>query len=112
MRVLQATGLSLGEFAGMADDPGPAALPIPMLGLARSGNEGFFDDAGLPLADGWEQTELPTRKDSLFSLRIEGDSMTPLYRPGDRVIVAGQYKVQPGSVVASAVASADVAKEQ
>ena len=32
--------------------------------------------------------------------------------PGDRVIVAGQYKVQPGSVVASAVASADVAKEQ
>jgi multidrug efflux system membrane fusion protein len=26
--------------------------------------------------------------------------------PGDRVIVAGQYKVQPGSVVASAVASA------
>ncbi|MFS0797938.1 helix-turn-helix transcriptional regulator [Brevundimonas sp. 2P05AA] len=87
MRVLQATGLSLGEFAGMADDPGPAALPIPMLGLARAGNEGFFDDAGLPLADGWEQTELPTRKDSLFSLRIEGNSMTPLYRPGDRVIV-------------------------
>ncbi len=32
--------------------------------------------------------------------------------PGDRVIVAGQYKVQPGSVVASAVASADTAKGQ
>ncbi len=32
--------------------------------------------------------------------------------PGDRVIVAGQYKVQPGSVVASAVASADATKEQ
>lgn len=30
--------------------------------------------------------------------------------PGDRVIVSGQYKVQPGSVVASAVASADTAK--
>lgn len=30
--------------------------------------------------------------------------------PGDRVIVAGQYKVQPGSLVASAVASADTAQ--
>ncbi len=87
MRVLQATGLSLGEFAHLADDAGPRALPIPLLGLARAGDEGFFDDAGLPLAEGWEQTALPTRKDSLFSLRIEGDSMAPLYRPGDRVIV-------------------------
>ena len=87
MRVLQSTGLSLGEFADLADDPGPRALPIPLLGLARAGDEGFFDDAGLPLAEGWEQTELPARKDSLFSLRIEGDSMAPLYRPGDRVIV-------------------------
>lgn len=32
--------------------------------------------------------------------------------PGDRVIVAGQYKVQPGSLVSSAVASADTAKGQ
>ncbi|QUS39411.1 efflux RND transporter periplasmic adaptor subunit [Tardiphaga alba] len=32
--------------------------------------------------------------------------------PGDRVIVAGQYKVQPGSVVAAAVTSADAAKGQ
>ena len=32
--------------------------------------------------------------------------------PGDRVIIAGQYKVQPGSVVASAVAAAETAKGQ
>src|SRR5690606_10081086 len=86
MRVLQATGLSLGEFAHLADDAGPRALPIPLLGLARAGDEGFFDDAGLPLAEGWEQTALPTRTDSLFSLLIEGDSMAPLFRPGDRVV--------------------------
>lgn len=30
--------------------------------------------------------------------------------PGDRVIVAGQYKVQPGTLVASAAASADIAQ--
>lgn len=87
MRVLQSAGLSLGEFAELAGDAEESASPIPLLGLARAGDDGFFDDAGLPLAEGWEQTDLPTRKDGLFSLRIEGDSMAPLYRPGDRVIV-------------------------
>lgn len=87
MRVLQAVNLSLGEFAALADDAPPHAHSIPLLGLARAGEDGFFDDAGLPLAEGWEQTDLPARKDSLISLRIEGESMSPLYRPGDRVIV-------------------------
>lgn len=86
-RVLEATGVSLARFAALADDAPPENPSIPLLGLARAGSEGFFDDAGLPLAEGWEQTALPTHKDSLFSLTIEGDSMTPLYRPGDRVIV-------------------------
>lgn len=87
MRVLEATGLSLGEFASLADDGAPQARVIPLLGLARAGNAGFFDDAGLPMAEGWDQTELPAHKAGLFSLTIEGDSMEPVYRPGDRVIV-------------------------
>ena len=58
-----------------------------MLGMAQAGQDGFFDDAGLPIGEGWEQTELPRPRDSLLSLRIAGDSMAPLYREGDRVIV-------------------------
>lgn len=87
MRVLQVSGLSLGDFAALADDAAPHPRAIPLLGLARAGDEGFFDDAGLPMAEGWDQTELPAHKDSLFSLTIDGDSMEPVYRPGDRVIV-------------------------
>lgn len=86
-RVLEATGVSLGAFAALADDSPVEDRSIPLLGLAMAGSEGFFDDAGLPLAEGWDQTDLPTRKESLFSLTIDGDSMIPLYRPGDRVIV-------------------------
>lgn len=85
-RILQATGLTLGEFASVAHDA-PATPTVPMLGLAQAGQDGFFDDAGLPTGDGWEQTDLPRPKDSLLSLRIAGDSMAPLYRAGDRVIV-------------------------
>ena len=85
-RILQVAGLSLGDFAALAHDA-PAAATVPMLGMAQAGQDGFFDDAGLPTGDGWEQTDLPRPTDSLLSLRIAGDSMAPLYREGDRVIV-------------------------
>jgi phage repressor protein C with HTH and peptisase S24 domain len=86
-RVLQATGVSLGDFAELARDAPERPAAIPMLGLARAGEDGFFDEAGLPTGDGWEQTDLPRPRDALFSLRIDGDSMIPLYRAGDRVVV-------------------------
>ncbi len=83
--VLAATGVSLAQFAALADDDAPSTIPL--LGLAQAGQDGFFDDAGLPVAEGWDQTDLPRASDTLFSLRINGDSMSPLYRQGDRVIV-------------------------
>jgi phage repressor protein C with HTH and peptisase S24 domain len=86
-RILDATGLSLGEFATLARDAVERPPTVPMLGMAQAGQDGYFDDAGLPVGDGWEQTDLPRPRDSLLSLRIVGDSMAPLYREGDRVIV-------------------------
>ena len=86
-RILTATGLSLGEFAALARDGVERAAAIPLLGMAQAGQDGYFDDAGLPVGDGWDQTDLPRPKDSLLSLRIVGDSMDPLYREGDRIIV-------------------------
>ncbi len=86
-RILSATGLSLGEFAALARDAAERPSAVPMLGMAQAGQDGFFDDAGLPVGDGWEQTDLPRPRDSLLSLRIVGDSMAPLYREGDRVII-------------------------
>lgn len=86
-RILDATGLPLSAFAALADDAPPIPAVAPLLGMAQAGQDGFFDDAGLPTGEGWEQTELPRPKDSLFSLRIAGDSMAPVYREGDCVIV-------------------------
>ena len=85
-RVLEVTGVSLSDFAALADEP-EAPLSLPLIGMAQAGQDGFFDDAGLPTGEGWDQTDLPRPRPSLFSLRITGDSMTPLYRDGDRVIV-------------------------
>lgn len=86
-RILEATGLSLAGFAALAGDAPRPRTSLPLLGLAQAGENGFFDDAGLPTGDGWDQTDLPQPRDSLLALRINGDSMTPLYREGDRIIV-------------------------
>lgn len=111
-RILEATRISLGEFAALAEDDAPPAT-IPLLGLAQAGADGFFDDAGLPTGEGWDQTELPRLKDGLFSLRINGDSMTPLYREGDRVIVdPAATDVRKGDrVVVRTLGGETVAKE-
>ena len=111
-RILDATRITLGEFAALADDEAPPAT-IPLLGLAQAGADGFFDDAGLPTGEGWEQTELPRLREGLFSLSITGDSMTPLYREGDRVIVDPTASdVRKGDrVVVRTVGGETVAKE-
>ena len=86
-RVLEVAGLSLAEFATLAEDGDRRAPTIPLIGLAQAGADGFFDDAGLPTGEGWDQTDLPLAHPGLFSLEISGDSMAPLYRQGDRALV-------------------------
>ncbi|WP_367117957.1 helix-turn-helix transcriptional regulator [Brevundimonas sp.] len=112
-RILEVTGVSLGDFATLAHDAPERLATIPLLGMAQAGQDGFFDDAGLPIGEGWEQTELPRPSDSLLSLRINGDSMAPLYREGDRVIVDREASdVRRGDrVVVRTVGGETLAKE-
>jgi phage repressor protein C with HTH and peptisase S24 domain len=112
-RILAATGVSLADFAALAQDAADRPPVIPMLGMAQAGQDGFFDDAGLPTGDGWLQTELPRPRDSLLSLRIVGDSMAPLYRAGDHVIVDREASnVRRGDrVVVRTVGGETLAKE-
>lgn len=86
-RILQATGVSLGDFATLARDATERPMTVPLLGMAQAGSDGFFDDAGLPMGEGWDETEMPRPTETMLSLRITGDSMAPLYREGDRIVV-------------------------
>ena len=87
-KVLGATGVGFAEFAALA---GGAASPrrrgVPLLGLAQAGSEGFFDDAGFPAGEGWDEVEAPDGLEGAYALEISGDSMAPLYREGDRIVV-------------------------
>ena len=69
-----------------------AARDVPLLGLPRAGVGGFFDDGGFPTGQGWDEIAFPAADaDTVYALEVSGNSMLPLYRNGDVIIV------QPGA---------------
>lgn len=87
-KVLSATGVSFAEFAALAEGE-PPRPGVPLLGFAQAGSEGFFDDAGFPAGEGWEEVAFPgMAEEGCYALEISGDSMAPVYRDGDRIVVA------------------------
>lgn len=85
-KLLEATGLSFSDFAHLAEGSA-SGRQVPLIGFAQAGNDGFFDDQGYPLGQGWDEIEFPSAGRGLYALEISGDSMLPLYRDGDRILV-------------------------
>lgn len=91
---------------------GKRGTSAPMIGFAQAGNDGFFDDAGFPLGDGWDDVRFPGMgTDTVYALEIADDSMEPVYRAGDRIIVSPEAPIRRGDrVVAKTVHGEVVAK--
>ncbi len=101
-KVMSATGASLREFMSLVETEIPASerartdpsRQIALVGVAQAGSGGFFDDAGFPIGDGFDLIEFPVPPgEGVYALEVQGDSMLPVYRNGDRLIV------QPGASV-------------
>jgi phage repressor protein C with HTH and peptisase S24 domain len=100
-KIIEATGASLDEFTGLIEGRAGSShgasvarrRSVPLLGFAQAGAGGFFDDAGFPVGQGWDLVELPAQStESSYALQVQGDSMLPLYRNGDVLIV------EPGAI--------------
>jgi phage repressor protein C with HTH and peptisase S24 domain len=106
-KIIEATGSSLDELFALIEGkptPGDAlprqVSPVPLVGFAQAGAGGFFDDAGFPAGEGWDLIELPGRApEGTYALGIQGDSMLPLYRHGDILIVDPSAPVHRGDRV-------------
>ena len=112
-KVLDATGATLEEFTAFLT-PGirtnavpvgafpPQQSAIPLLGFAQAGAGGFFDDGGFPAGQGWDVVDFPMgpdRKAGCYALEVQGESMMPLYRDGDVLIVEPGAQVRRGDRV-------------
>lgn len=99
-KIMQATGATLDEFMGLVSAREESARRIPLIGMAQAGDGGFFDDAGFPAGAGWDEIVFPNIADeNAYALEISGDSMVPLYRDGDMVIVSPNAAVRRGDRV-------------
>ncbi|MBC7908766.1 MAG: helix-turn-helix transcriptional regulator [Rhodospirillaceae bacterium] len=100
-KVLEATGASLTDLVGYMEGGAKAAAPhLPLIGFAQAGDRGFFDDAGYPVGGAWDEIPFPEVGDvHAYALEVSGDSMEPLFRDGDRVIVSPVASVRRGDRV-------------
>ena len=99
-KVLKTIDLDFEDFACMAKNKGPTGPAIPVIGLAQAGDEGFFDDAGFPCGGSWEDVRVPGELDeNVYALEIAGDSMDPVFRAGDKILVAPNAAVRRGDRV-------------
>jgi phage repressor protein C with HTH and peptisase S24 domain len=99
-KILEATGASMDEFATLlTKKPKPLARSVPMIGFAQAGSGGYFDDRGHPVGSGWDEIKFPDMNDDAYALEVSGNSMEPLYRKGDILIVSPSAKVRKGDRV-------------
>ena len=121
-KVLNATGASLEAFTALVNgaralSSGSAARGIgrriPLIGLAQAGGEGYFDDGGYPVGGGWDEVSLPDIADpTAYALEISGESMEPVFRDGDLVIVSPAAPVRRGDRVVVRTAAGEVMAKQ
>jgi phage repressor protein C with HTH and peptisase S24 domain len=116
-KILAATGASLEEFVALVNPESGVALPrvrlVPLVGMAQAGSRGFFDDAGFPAGAGWDEIPFPELGDDhAYALEVTGDSMLPVYRDGDRIVVSPAAAPRRGDrVVVKTLAGEVLAKQ-
>jgi len=123
-KVLDATGASLEAFTALVSGARAIASSrmraatsatrrVPLIGLAQAGGEGFFDDAGYPVGGAWDEVSLPDIADAnAYALEISGDSMEPVFRDGDTVIVSPNAPVRRGDRVVVRTQAGEVMAKQ
>lgn len=107
-RILGATGATMSDFLALVDDNveknnNNESFKIPVIGFAKAGTKGYFDEDGYPLGDSWDEIDFPqlnkVSDSKIYALKINGDSMEPLYRNNDILIVSPHEKIKRGDRV-------------
>jgi phage repressor protein C with HTH and peptisase S24 domain len=111
-KIIEATNSSVEEFMALvseADLPVRPRATVPLLGFAQAGAGGFFDDGGFPAGQGFDTIDLPAGpEEGSYALKVQGDSMLPLYRDGDVLVVRPDASLRKGDRVVVKTRSGEV----
>ena len=110
-KLLEATGVNFSEFAALTEHApvrSPGKRGAPLIGLAQAGQDGFFDEAGLPVGAGWDEVAAPDLGEGLFALEVSGEELAPVYRDGDRLLVSPTVEPRKGDRVVARTSAGEV----
>lgn len=99
-KILDATRTSLETFVGLMLDEAsePQTGPCKRLRSLRFhdvADNGFFDESGFPIGEGWDEIDFPGIADKhAFAIEVQGDEMLPVYRDGDLLIVSPSASIR------------------
>jgi phage repressor protein C with HTH and peptisase S24 domain len=113
-KILAATGANLQEFVGLIDPRNvQQRSTVPLVGWAQAGAGRFFTEEGMPAGASWDEIEFPEPgPDKVFALEVSGDSMEPLYRDGDVLIVSPTASIRKGDRVVARLNNGEVTAKE
>ncbi|RDI57709.1 S24 family peptidase [Microvirga subterranea] len=102
-KILRATGATLEDFLRLVEPSGSLRRSmIPLISMTQVAGAGkFFTDEGHPTGGpGWDEIDFPDfGQEKVFALEVTGDSMAPLYRDGDVLIISPTASIRKGDRV-------------
>ncbi len=101
-KILRATGATLEDFLRLVEPSGSLRRSmLPMIGMTQASTGKILTDEGLPAGGpGWDEIEFPDfGQEKVFALEVTGDTMAPLYRDGDVLIVSATATPRKGDRV-------------
>src|SRR4030081_2552719 len=109
-KALAATETSIDSFVQLIGDYAQAVQSVPLLAFGQAGAAGYFDDGGFPTGKGWDEVARPAVNDeNAYALEISGDSLRPVYRDGDIIVVSPGTPIRRGDRVVVKIRGGEVA---
>ncbi|OLF81477.1 hypothetical protein AWH62_02060 [Maricaulis sp. W15] len=98
-KALAAANLDFDDFAALiSGQPRGGALLSRALADSEAGNP--FDATGHPVGPDWEAIPFPgLAPGDAYALTVQDDTMRPVYRPGDRLVVSHEAPTRVGDRV-------------
>ena len=108
-KALAATNSSIDGFVQLIGDSERRLESVPLLGLAQACAGDHFDDSGFPIGRGWSEAALPAAADEhAYALEITCDTLRPVYRDGDVIVVSPATPIRRGDRVVLKTAGGEI----
>ncbi|MBJ6124557.1 S24 family peptidase [Microvirga splendida] len=114
-KILKATGATLEDFLRLVEPTGSLRRSmIPLIGMEEAASGKILNEDGTPTeGSGWDELEFPDfGQEKVFALEVTGDTLAPLYRDGDVLIVSPTASTRKGDRIVVCTTNGEIlAKE-